>query len=264
MTRIVLTTAIIILLNVLVGCGGIDSGKSQLIGTDKGQPRAAPIVKPAESGETDLIEQVATNREAYRQSLVALIDYYNRTGNNLKLQWARTELAALQTMPKYNYIIEATLAGPDLKASASVKEADELYAEARELHKEAERLIVIKDETLLRLALEKYNQLIRKYPSSDKIDDAAFRAGEICEHFKDYSIALLYFQRTFQWNSTAPYPARFKAAYILDIQMHRRAEALELYLQAVETEGKDSRFYSWKVYAQERIEELAKSGGSSQ
>ena len=264
MTRIVLTTALIILLNVLVGCTEMDSGKSQLVVTGTGQPRAAPIAKPAETSEPDLIEQVATNREAYRQSLVVLIDYYNRTGNNLKLEWARKELAALQTMPKYNYIIEATIAGPDLKASTSIKEADELYAEARELHKAAERLIVIKDENLLRLALDKYTQLIRKYPSSDKIDDAAFRAGEICEHFKDYSIALPYYQRAFQWDPMTPYPARFKAAYILDSQMHRRAEALELYLQALQTESKDDRFSTWKAYAEKRVEELTKSGGSSQ
>ncbi|MCX5637047.1 MAG: hypothetical protein NTX52_05050, partial [Planctomycetota bacterium] len=227
MAKIVYTAVLIVLLNVLVGCNNVDSGKAQLVTGGTGQSPAA-IVKAAAAGETDLIEQVATNREAYRQGLVSLIDYYGRTGNNLKLEWARKELGALQTMPRYNYIIEATVAGSDLKAGATVPAADELYAEASELQREAERLIVVKDDELLRLVLDKYNQLIRKYPTSDKIDDAAFKAAGIYEHFNDYTIALLYYQRAFQWDAATPYPARFKAAYILDSQMHRRAEALEL------------------------------------
>jgi tetratricopeptide (TPR) repeat protein len=262
MAKIVYTTVLIVLLNILIGCNNVDSGKAQLVTGGTGQPPAA-IVKAAAGSETDLIEQVATNREAYQQGLVSLIDYYGRTGNNLKLGWARTELAAMEAMPRYNYIIEATVAGPDLKATASIPEADELYAEARELQKEAERLIVIKDDDLLRLALDKYNQLIRKYPASDKIDDAAFKSAGIYEYFKDYTIALLYYQRSFQWDAATPYPARFKAAYILDIRMHRRAEALELYLQSLETECKDTRYNTLKVYTEKRVEELTKSGGSS-
>jgi tetratricopeptide (TPR) repeat protein len=265
MTRIVLTVASIIMLNILVvGCTEPDSGRGQLVITDTGRPRSLPVVKPAEGTETDLIEKLAADREAYRQGLVALTDYYGRTGNNLKLQWARTELAALEQMPRYNYVIEAALAGPDLKASAAIPQADELYAEAADLHKEGERLILIKDSDLLRLALDKYNQLIRKYPTSDKIDDAAYKAGTIFEHFKDYSIAFLYYQRAFQWDPATPYPARFKAAYIQDVQMHNRAKALELYLQAVQTEGKDSRNGIWKTYAERRIEELSKSGSAAQ
>ena len=261
MAKVIYTTVLIVLLNVLIGCTDVDSGRAQLVTGGAGQPPAA-IVKAAIGSETEIIERVAANREAYRQGLVSLIDYYGRTGNNLKLEWARNELAALETMPRYNYIIEATIAGPDLKASATVAEADELYAKASKLQKEAERLIVIKDDDLLRLALDKYNQLIRKYPTSDKIDDAAFKAAGIYEHFKDYTIAILYYQRAFQWDAATPYPARFKAAYILDGRMHRRAEALELYLQALATEGKDARYGTYKEYAERRVEELSRSGGS--
>jgi tetratricopeptide (TPR) repeat protein len=262
MAKTIYTAVLIILLNVLVGCTDVDSGRAQLVPSSTGQPPAA-IVKAAVGSEAELIEQVAANRQAYRQGLVSLIDYYGRTGNNLKLEWARKELAALETMPRYNYIIEATVAGPDLKASAIVAEADELYARASELQREGERLVIAKDDELLRLALDKYNQLIRKYPTSDKIDDAAFKAAGIYEYFRDYTIALLYYQRAFQWDAATPYPARFKAAYILDSRMHRRAEALELYLQALQTEGKDARYSTLKDYAQNRVEELSKSGGSS-
>jgi tetratricopeptide (TPR) repeat protein len=109
---------------------------------------------------------------------------------------------------------------------------------------------------MLRLALDKYNQLIKKYPTSDKIDDAAFRAGGIYEYFKDYTIALLYYQRAYQWDPDTIHPARFKAAYILDKRLHRRAEALELYQQVAKKKGQHGKY---KVFAENRIRELTKS-----
>jgi len=256
MARIVLTAVLIVLLNVLVGCGGADKGRGQL----KVKRRAAaPVVEVSSAVEVDIIEQVAVNRQAYQGALQMLVEHYNKTGNNMKFQWAKKELKALNTMAQYNYIVEASMAGPDLKAIASIPEADELYKEAVALNKKANKLVLIKDKGLLRLALDKYNQVIRKHPASDKIDDAAFKAGEIYEYFKDYSIALVYFQRTYQWDPATPYPARFKAAAILDRKLHRRSEALELYRQAVETEGKNAKYRNWKESAEKRIGELTKT-----
>jgi len=257
MARVILTAALIVLLNVLVGCGGADKGRGQLKPPRGG---TAPMLNVRSAVEVDLIEQVAINRQAYQRALETLMAHYMQSGNNIKLQWAQKELDALNTMPQYDYIVDATVAGPDLKASASIPQADELYDEAVKLHKEATTLLLFKDNSLLRLALDKYNEVIRKHPTSDKIDDAAFKAGEIYGHFNDYSIALVYFQRAFQWDAATPYPARFKAAYILDYQVHNRGEALELYRQAVETEGKQAKYNVWKEFAEGRIEELTKSG----
>ena len=255
MARVILTVLLIVSLNVLVDCGGVDSGRGQLLPAHARQsPGSISVV--AGAGETDIIEQVANNRQAYRQGLELLVKHYTRAGNNMKLRWAKKELSALNAMPQYNYIIEAGVAGPGLKASTLIVEADELYYDALGLDKKARRLIVVKDENLLRVALNKYNQLIKKYPSSNKIDDAAYRAAGIYEHFKDYTIALLYYQRTYQWNPDTTYPVRFKAAYILDKRLHRRAEALELYQQAVE---KESLRDSYKEFAEKRIGELLKS-----
>jgi tetratricopeptide (TPR) repeat protein len=178
------------------------------------------------------------------------------SGNNMKSEWAQKELKALDSMPKYKYLVEAEAAGPNLKASTPIPEADRLYGEALMLQGKAEQLVIIKDNNLLRLALDKYDQVIRKYPSSDKIDDAAFKAGEIYDYFKDYTIALLYYQRAYQWNPQTTYPARFRAAFVLDKRLHRRAEALELYQQALEKEGQN--YLEWKNFADRRIGELTK------
>jgi tetratricopeptide (TPR) repeat protein len=259
MARRVCTGIVIVLLSVLVGCQSVDSGRGQRVPRGRRQAFGpATAVQIADASEVDLVEKMAVNRQAYRQGLELLAGYYMRTGNNMKLEWAQKELAALDTMPKYNYIIEANVAPPDLKVSASIPEADDLFYEAEQMDKEAGTLPLLKNENQLRLALEKYNEVIRKYPASDKIDDAAYNAGVIYEYFKDYTIALLYFKRTFQWDPETPHPARFRAARILDKNMHRNAEALQLYQQAVEIEGQYDKYREWKEYAEKRIRELQK------
>jgi tetratricopeptide (TPR) repeat protein len=257
MARIVLTAALISLSGLLIGCQGVDSGESQLMPVPAAQPPwSAEAVKAGQAGESDIVEQVAINRQAYQQGLEMLVDYYKKTGNNMKLTWAKKELAELKNIPQYDYIIEAGVAGPDLKASNSIAEADYMFWEAQRLEKKAKKLIIVKNENLLRLALDKYNQLIRKHPSSDKIDDAAYRAAGIYEHFKDYTIAVLYYKRVYQWDPNTNYPAMYKQARILDENLHRRAEALQLYQQVVKQEGLKS---DYKEFAERRIKELTKS-----
>ncbi len=253
------TVILIVLLSVLVGCQGVNKGEGQLVPQGRRQALGpAKVISIADTSEVDLVEKMAVNRQAYRQGLELLVGYYMRTGNNMKYEWAQKELAALNTMPKYNYIIEAERLPGNYKVSASIPEADDLYYEAEEINKEAGRLPILKNENELRLALAKYIEVIKKYPTSDKIDDAAYKAGEIYEYFKDYTIALLYFKRTFQWDPETPHPARFRAARILDQRLHNKAEALQLYQQAVKIEGQFDRYREWREFAEKRIRELQK------
>jgi tetratricopeptide (TPR) repeat protein len=254
MAKTILTVLLIVLLNVLVGCYEPDSGRSQFL------PTPMKTVSAVEAGEADIIEQMTASRQAYRQYLESLILYYKKTGDNMKLRWAEDELNRLNDMPQYNYIIEASVAGPDLKATDSDNAANYLYDEAYRLEKAAKsKWIIFVDDNLLRVALDKYNQLIKQYPSSDKIDEAAYRAGGIYAYFKDYTIAALYYQRAFQWDSATPNPARYKAAYILDQYLQRRAEALPIYQQALSSEklSDDER-----EFVRSRINTLTKGGGT--
>ena len=251
MAKTILTVLLIVLLNVLVGCYGPDSGRSQLI------PSQMKAVTAIDASEADIIEQVAINRQAYQRYIAVLMAHYESTGNNMKLGWAKDELKGLKQVPQYNYIIEAIIAGPNLKAGRSIAEAELVYMEALRLERQAKKYVVLTNEEMLRLALDKYNQLIKKYPTSDKIDDAAFKAGGIYEYFKDYTIALLYYQRAYQWDPETIHPAEFRAAFILDQYLHRRAEALALYQQAVK---RGIQHEEWREYAERRISELTKSG----
>lgn len=255
MARLVLIALALAAMTVLAGCNSVDTGKGQILPPQAGSlpPQTVDLTRTA---EVDLAEQVVVSRQAYRRALEVLFQHYNKTGNSMKLAWVEKELAALNEMPQYNYIVEAAVAGANLKATSSVSDADYLYADAVRLEEQAGQFLVVKDEDLLRLALDKYNQLINKFPSSDKIDDAAYRAAGIYEHLKDYTIAVLYYQRAYQWELQTPYPARFKAAFILDQRLHRRAEALQLYQEALARITTASQHREWQKYAERRVKEL--------
>jgi tetratricopeptide (TPR) repeat protein len=138
----------------------------------------------------------------------------------------------------------------------AASDANALYAEGLRLEEQAGPLPVIKDENLLKKALDKYNQLISKYPTSDKIDDAAFRMARIYEYLRDYDNAVKNYQRTYQWNPQTPTVARFKAAYLLDTQLGRRAEALPIYQDALSRITKSNEHAQWVFYAKQRVKEL--------
>jgi len=253
------TLILIVLLSVMIGCQSADKGEGQLIPRDPRQSYGpGTVVNIANTSEADLVEKMAVNRQAYKQGLELLAGYYTRTGNNMKLEWAQKELSAFITMPKYNYIIDVVQVPGNFKAIESIPAADEIYYNAEEIDKEAGTLPVLKNENQLRLALAKYNDVIKQYPTSDKIDDAAYKAGVIYEYFKDYTIALMYYKRTFQWDPETPHPARFRAARVLDKDLHRNAEALQLYQQAVKIEGQFDRYREWREFAEGRIRELQK------
>jgi tetratricopeptide (TPR) repeat protein len=219
------------------------------------EPNAPVTLAAPNAAEIDLVEKEGASRQAYRASLQALVQYYNDTGNHGKLEWAKKELAAFDVIPQYKYIVEAQVMPESYRAGGRIIAADQMYAEAEQLRRKAGfiPLMALKDPEALRAALRKYEELIGKYPTSDKIDDAAYRMGEIYESFGENEIALRCFQRTFQWDPAAPYPARYKAAEILDKKLHRRSEALQMYQEAI---AKEPRYTDRKLMAERRVEQL--------
>jgi tetratricopeptide (TPR) repeat protein len=213
-----------------------------------------------DASEIDLVEKVAKSRMEYQASLEILADYYARTGNNRKLSWSQKELSSLTRFPQYNYV-QDVIPGPELKARMADPEATALFLDAERNQRDSGLIPFVgitmpyaSSSNLLRLALDQYTRLIRRYPASDKIDDAAFQAGYIHEHFKEYDLALTYYQRAYQWDSMTPHPARFRAAYLLDNRLHRKDEALQLYQEALAVEGVS--YFKWKEYAEGRIAAL--------
>ena len=257
MARVVCTIVLLAMLNVLVGCQEPGPERVRLVPTDDTRP--LNVAPPAGTSEADIVEEMAINREAYKKSLEMLVGYYNKTGNNMKLERAQKELREFRLMTKYNYIMEPVLTSDGLKATTPVAVADDLYYDGLAFEKSAQLIPGLpRNENKLRLALQNYNRLIREHPTSDKIDDAAYKAGVIMEEFKDYVVALDYYQSAYKWDPETIHPARFRAARILDKQLHRYAEALELYQEAVRVEARFDKFRQWKEYAEARIREIQK------
>ena len=252
MSRIVSVPALILPVLFVAGCVeqvAKDDPRFQLDPAVAAMAVDEGFIVPGAS-EIDLVEKMAAHRSAYRAAIAKLVEYYTTSGDATKLQWARREMDSLV---QYRYLMPAEAMQAPLAATDSIEQADALFDEAKQLYWEAKRLMVIADEDKLRMALRGFNRLITDYPTSDKVDDAAYRAGQIYEHFKDYQIAAVYYQRTFQWDDNTPYPARFKAAYVLDRNLHMRKEALALYRLAVDRE---SRYEGNTEFAQRRTLEM--------
>jgi tetratricopeptide (TPR) repeat protein len=221
-------------------------------------PKPAPDVfeqmTPSAAEEVALAEDVTAKRLAYRKELEKLKSYYEQSGNQLKIEWVNRELASIAAAPRYSYILQGEVAGDKLVAKDSIPKADILYKEALDIYNHTDVIFpiplyvghedtafpahvpVFVSKKKLQRALNKCNDLIKEYPTSDKIDDAAYMAGEIHEFFKDYSIAVLYYKRAFQWDPQTPYPARYDAANLLDHQLFERDKALELYRESLQKE----------------------------
>jgi len=184
-------------------------------------------------GEVGLVEEVARTRKAYGRALAALNDFYTARGAMHKIEWAASEMAAFEKVPKIQYLLVAELAGPDLKPSRSIEAADQLYTEG--LHYKDYPAFPPGKKDYLKVALEKFQTIIEKYPQSDKIDDAAFRMGEIYGgwYFQDFARAVQSYQRCWEWNPESEHPALFNAAKIYDEKLKNRVKAVELYNRVV-------------------------------
>jgi tetratricopeptide (TPR) repeat protein len=174
----------------------------------------------------------------------------------MKLQWAKAELKALNQMPQYTYILDATVAGPDLKAKDSIELANFVYEDIHKQENLAKCLLFVYNEDSLRQVLARYNDFISKYPTSDKLDAVAYHCGEICEYFQDYTMAVLYYQRSYQWNPDTQYSGKLRAAYVMDQGLSRHAEALELYKEGLKQKNIPQNY---KDYAEARVKVLSKS-----
>ena len=117
MAKIFLTTALIVLSCVLVGCYSVDSGSSQLL-TNSSKITATSSIQQTTAGELDIIEKMTIHRLGYRQALQSQIDYYTQTGNNLKLQWTKKEMKAFHgLLAKRNECAHPTSFYPGLNES---------------------------------------------------------------------------------------------------------------------------------------------------
>jgi tetratricopeptide (TPR) repeat protein len=243
----------------LAACGCRSSDGGGVISQDTQTALAvADSINLAETTEVDLVEELARARQNYRQYLRALITYYNEKGFRHKAVWAERELKDLDMVKTYRYLVDAEVPGAQLRPRDSIAEADALFDDGVNYMKQGGHGVPLLYNTRkLKKALEKFNRIIREYPTSDKIDDAAFYAGEIYkEYFNDNLRAVQYYRRVWEWNPETTHPARFQAAVVYDYRLHDRDRALELYQQVLEHEQFNRSNVRWAV---DRIKQLTEN-----
>ncbi|MDD4890872.1 MAG: tetratricopeptide repeat protein [Phycisphaerae bacterium] len=227
----------------LTGCA-----KEPLVAPDTQVTAAgkAPTVN-LDSNEIEIVEKMAEHRMAYKAYLEALQSYYVKHGMYDKQVWAEKELNDYRKGRKYTYLVLTDLPASALvKPTDKVAEADVMYEDAMNYFKEGKIVPgVLNDKGKLRLALEKFDTLIKQYPNSDKVDDALFYAGEILkEYFDENDKACEYYKRAYEADPNTPHPAHFQRAVVLDYRLHNRDEALKEYEAVLKFETGKPFFWS--------------------
>jgi len=242
----------------LVGCSTVTPIESWRATQRTTKPRTtdgAVDLDTVSMEEVDLVEAVVNHRAAYRRNLERLHQYYSAHGYATKQGWSAYELDGLGKVQSFRYLLDAEVPAASLSAVDSIPEADALYEEGRELMRRGGHGIpgVYREDRMIQAA-KRFNELIRRFPTSDKIDDAAYLCGEIHSEYLPGQelIAVKWYERCWTWDPAAPYEAKYKAARIYDYRLHDRATALELYHQVVQ-EQRDARRVR---QAQARIAEL--------
>ncbi len=211
--------------------------------------------------ETDLVESVLAHRAAYRGNLEELRRYYRERGYATKEFWASFEISGLSKVKQFRYLMDAEIPSDLLRAAEEIPEADALYEQGvAAMQKGGHGVPVFYRREAMLEAVEIFRNLIELYPSSDKIDDAAFMCGEIHKEYlpNQETLAVKWYERAWTWDPHTPHPARFEAAVVCDYRLHDRDRALELY-QSVLTEELDDK--SNLRFATRRIRKLTAGDG---
>jgi hypothetical protein len=197
--------------------------------------------QPAQPPASDLqlVERLLAARRDYQTMLEQLRTYYIRANDVERARWAEDELIQFHRINKQAYRLELDVPPPTLQAAYNVREANELYRRAMAYKDKGWGNDYLDNQ---RRAEILFQQILSNYPTSDKIDDAAYQLGDIYESkaCRQYRRAAAYYERCVQWNPNTQFDARLRAARLYDKMLNERGHAIELYKEITthETEPK--------------------------
>lgn len=186
--------------------------------------------------EERLAALAAKSRKEYLDHLRSLAKLYREFNLPDKAQAAEEEVEAVEravrVIPGSAKAVGGVPTG-EAVARESIPEADAIWAEAEALRRSPN---LFKRKENLRKALELYEKLVLKYPTSDKVDDCAYRMGETygSPYFESYEKALRCYERCVVWNPETDMDARFRAAEIADYRLNDVPAAIRWYQLAAE------------------------------
>ena len=206
--------------------------------------------------EKEYVDAVIERRKAYREALSKLRQLYLNIGNAERVEWASSELKDLDAGRHYRFMSPVDTLSPDMSPTKVIQVAEDLYKKAEALR--AQMLPPWGKEARLKEARNLYLKLIRKYPESRRLSDAAFALGDIMGgmYFREYESAAKYYKLSFQWNPKTRLPARYQAGLIYENKLGEYEEAARMYYLA-SRQGPDDLL---RQQAGIRLERLQRGG----
>jgi TolA-binding protein len=204
------------------------------------------------AGDLELVQKVLTLRRDYQKTLEQLHAHYHQTQDKERARWVEEELKHFHRGPKHAFILELAVPPPNLNGHKNITEANKLFTWAMQFKDKGWGVEYTDNQRRAELV---FQEILTKYPESDKISDVAFMLGDIYESkaYKQPYLAVEYYQRCYQWNSKTTHEARIRAARIFDKNLHNRTKAIELYKEVTTHETDPRRIQE----AQKRIAELS-------
>ena len=220
--------------------------------TQPANPNPQKGVAGKPGGDLELVEKLLTLRRDYQKNLEQLHAYYFQVQDNERARWAAEELRHFHRIPKHAFILDLDVPPPNLSGNQHVAEANKLFTWALSFKDKGWGTDYVDNQ---RRAEVIFQEILTKYPHSDKISDVAFMLGDIYESnaYRQYYRAVEYFQRCFQWNTKTNHDARLRAARLYDRHLNNRTKAIELYREVVSKDTDPGRHRE----AEKRIAELS-------
>lgn len=191
-------------------------------------PMGSPGAATGKPSDLELVERLIMARREYQKTLEQLRIHYRNVGDKEREKWAEEELRQYHRIPKNAFSLLLELPPTNLQAHTNVPEANQLFTRAMTYKDKGWGVDYIDNQRRSEIL---FQELLTKYPQSDKISDAAYMLGDIYESkaYKQYRRAAGYFERCFQWNPKTTFDARLRAARIYDRNLQERGRAQELY-----------------------------------
>jgi hypothetical protein len=224
-----------------------------------GSLRAQIPPAPAQAGlppasDIELVERLLAARRDYQATLEQLRAYYLANNDVERARWAEDELIQYHRILKHPYRLELDVPPPTLQALYNIPEANELFRRGLTYKDKGWGTDYLDNQRRAELL---FQQILSRYPQSDKIDDAAYYLGDLYESkaYRQYRRAAVYYERCFQWNPQTQFDARLRAARLYDRQLNERGRAVDIYREVTTHETDPKRMEE----ASKRLAEL--SGG---
>ena len=206
----------------------------------------------SKGGDLELVQKVINNRREYQKTLEQLRVHYYQAGDLERMRWAEEELRQYHRIPKHAFIIDLHVPPPNLNGHTNVTEANKLFTWAMQYKDKGFGVDYIDNQRRAELL---FQEILTKYPQSDKIADVAYMLGDVYESkaYRMYYLSVEYYHRCYQWNPKTSHDARIRAARLYDKQLNNRTKALEVYREVTTHETDPRRIDE----AQKRIADLS-------